>query len=138
MAGLAQAEGVLAGKEDCFDPWKGANKETKKQGNLWGYQYCTEQFMPMAKSGVEDIYWDEPWNETAQIEACKEEWGVEPRVLWGTIQWGGKDLAGLSNVVFSNGLYDPWHLGGVLNDLSDSVKVRARSSLLAGQSERWD
>ena len=48
-----------------------------------------------------------------------------PRPLWAVTQWGGRQLSTLSNVVFSNGLYDPWHGGGVLEDLSDSVKVRA-------------
>ena len=46
-----------------------------------------------------------------------------PRPLWAVTQWGGRQLSTLSNVVFSNGLYDPWHGGGVLEDLSDSVKV---------------
>jgi lysosomal Pro-X carboxypeptidase len=114
---------MCAGTEDCFNPWKGVNKETALVGDLWDYQYCTEQFMPMAKSGKEDIYWNEPWNETAARLVCKGTWGMDVRPLWGTIQWGGRDLRTLTNVVFSNGLYDPWHLGGVLHDLSDTVKV---------------
>ena len=82
-------------------------------------------YMPMAKSGVTDIYWSEPWDEAAARQACVDNWGVEPRPTWGTVEWGGHDLRALSNVVFSNGLFDPWHLGGVLHDLSPTVKARS-------------
>jgi lysosomal Pro-X carboxypeptidase len=112
-----------AGETNCFNPWAGVNKETVLVGDLWDYQYCTEMFMPMAKSGVVDMYWSAPWNESAARKACIDSWGVEPRPFWGTVQWGGKDLRTLTNVVFSNGLFDPWHLGGVLHDLSETVKV---------------
>jgi lysosomal Pro-X carboxypeptidase len=114
---------VHAGDKTCFDPWAGVNKETKHDGDFWDYQYCTEMFMPMARSGKDDMFWSEPWNETAAREACRETWGVEPRISWPTVVWGGRQLQALSNVVFSNGLYDPWHGGGVLKDLSDTVKV---------------
>jgi hypothetical protein len=33
----------------------------------------------------------------------------------------GKRIHGASNIVFSNGLYDPWHGGGVLHNLSKTV-----------------
>lgn len=36
-------------------------------------------------------------------------------------RWGGRELPTLSNLVFSNGLLDPWSSGGVLQSLSDSV-----------------
>ena len=117
-------ESVCAGDVTCFNPWEGVNELTALVADLWDYQYCTEQWMPMSKNGVDDIYWDEPFDKKAMIKSCEDTWGVTPRPTWGTIQWGGKDLQTLTNVVFSNGLYDPWHLGGVLEDLSDSVRVR--------------
>jgi lysosomal Pro-X carboxypeptidase len=79
------------------------------------------RFMPMGRSGTEDMFWLEAWNETAARAACKASWNVEPREAWPTIEWAGRDLGALSNVVFSNGLYDPWHGGGVLQNLSDTV-----------------
>ena len=36
-------------------------------------------------------------------------------------RWGGRDLDGLSNVVFSNGNYDPWSGGGVLESQSKTL-----------------
>lgn len=35
--------------------------------------------------------------------------------------WGGRKIGTASNIVFSNGLLDPWHGFGVLEDVSDSV-----------------
>lgn len=37
------------------------------------------------------------------------------------LQWGGRNIAAGSNIVFSNGLLDPWHGGGVMDDVSKSL-----------------
>ena len=35
--------------------------------------------------------------------------------------YGGKDITSASNIVFSNGLLDPWSSAGVLQNLSDTL-----------------
>lgn len=37
--------------------------------------------------------------------------------------YGVNDLSTLSNVVFSNGLLDPWHAAGVVHNISGTVKA---------------
>lgn len=120
---LATRRCMHAGDAVCYDPWKGVNDETQHIASMWDYQWCTEMWMPNGRDGVSDVFWSEPWDAEASKRACMSEWGVQPRRLRATIEWGGRRLDALSNVVFSNGLYDPWHGGGVLEDLSDTVKV---------------
>eukprot|EP00943_MAST-04B_sp_MAST-4B-sp1_P004771 g4771.t1 len=40
---------------------------------------------------------------------------------WDTMYYGGKDIASASNIVFSNGLLDPWSSAGVLHNVSDTL-----------------
>jgi len=59
------------------------------------------------------------WSVSSQ--GCMHEWGVTPRPEWARVALGGKHIASATNIVFSNGLLDPWHGGGVLRNLSSSV-----------------
>ena len=71
---------------------------------------------------MHDLYWSEPFDLQAALANCKRTWGVQPRRRdWATIEWGGREIAASSNIVFSNGLMDPWHGTGVLESISDSL-----------------
>lgn len=67
------------------------------------------------------MFWDEPWDLSAAIAACNATWGVVPDPFKAQTEWGGRRIQAASNIAFSNGLYDPWHGGGVLEDVSDTV-----------------
>lgn len=67
------------------------------------------------------MFWKEEWDPQMEMEKCWDEHGVKTRPFWGLQQWGGKQIQGASNIVFSNGDLDPWSAGGVLEDINESV-----------------
>ncbi|KAK9809908.1 hypothetical protein WJX72_001411 [[Myrmecia] bisecta] len=124
LTALAKSIGVFynySGVEPCFSWDHGANPDTDEDALFWGYQWCTEMVQPFTRDGVQDMYWEQKFDMKAASAACQAAWGVRPRPMWPTIAWGGKRIQTLSNVVFTNGLLDPWHGGGVLTNISDSV-----------------
>jgi lysosomal Pro-X carboxypeptidase len=100
----------------------------------WDMQWCTEMSQPFSygcpdpdpifpeDGAPADFHWPcEPFNKTVRTESCLENWGFQPRYDWARFGLGGKRISGASNIVFSNGLYDPWHGGGILKNLSDTL-----------------
>ncbi|GMH37770.1 hypothetical protein BSKO_05643 [Bryopsis sp. KO-2023] len=109
------------GTRTCNDFRKAVNKEDELVLANWDFQYCTEMFQIWAKDGVTDMYWDSPWDPEGTMDWCWSSIGVKPRPYWAIQEWGGKKIQTASNIIFSNGEYDPWSAGGVLKNISDSV-----------------
>ncbi|PKI78793.1 hypothetical protein CRG98_000860 [Punica granatum] len=60
------------------------------------------------------------------IEYCKRSYGIAPRPHWISTYYGGQDIKLTlqrfgSNIIFSNGLKDPFSNGGVLANISDTI-----------------
>ncbi|KAI3880092.1 hypothetical protein MKX03_003913 [Papaver bracteatum] len=58
--------------------------------------------------------------------SCRSRYNVEPRPHWILNEFGGKDIKLVlrqfaSNIIYSNGLRDPYSSGGVLESISDNV-----------------
>lgn len=69
-----------------------------------------------------DMFWPAAWDADAQSDYCFEQFGIHPRRTWAATMYGGrKALETASNIVFSNGLLDPWSGTGVLENVSESV-----------------
>lgn len=90
----------------------------------WEFQSCTEMVMPMCALGDgKDMFPKQPWDEKKFSDDCFKKFGVRPRSNTPRIIYGGEYLDGASNIVFSNGLLDPWSGGGVLRTNNNNVKV---------------
>ena len=44
---------------------------------------------------------------------CRKRFGISGDADWSVISLGGMDFSAASNIVFSNGEYDPWKIGGL-------------------------
>ncbi|KAJ8978008.1 hypothetical protein NQ317_002770 [Molorchus minor] len=87
----------------------------------WDYQACTELVMPMC-STEKDMFETAPWEFKKYSDDCFRKFGVHSaRPDWVILEYGGKNLRYFSNIVFSNGLMDPWSSGGVLKNVSCTV-----------------
>lgn len=77
--------------------------------------------MPMC-SGDFDMFETSKWDFKKVSDYCFKKFGVRPRdENVPILEYGGKELVSASNIVFSNGLLDPWSSGGVLSNVTRKV-----------------
>ncbi|WJX72126.1 lysosomal Pro-Xaa carboxypeptidase [Trifolium repens] len=91
----------------------------------WGWQTCSEIVIPFGK-GKDSMFQPQPFDLKSFVEKCKKDYGVSPRTHWISTYYGGQDIKLIlkrfgSNIIFSNGLKDPFSSGGILSDLSKSL-----------------
>ncbi|ANM62204.1 alpha/beta-Hydrolases superfamily protein [Arabidopsis thaliana] len=102
-----------SGSEKCFE----MEQQTDDHGlDGWQYQACTEMVMPMSCSNQSMLPPYENDSEAFQ-EQCMTRYGVKPRPHWITTEFGGMRIETVlkrfgSNIIFSNGMQDPWSRGG--------------------------
>ena len=87
----------------------------------WPFQSCTEMVMPLCTDGVNDMFEPNPWNFDEYSKDCMKQYSVKPQPNLACEEYGCSDLSTVTNIVFSNGLLDPWSSGGVLRNISASA-----------------
>ena len=117
--GLSRSYLNYTGKSKC-------NVLNEDQDAAWTIQSCTEIVTPICNSHL-DMFEPSPsegqFNLTEYADSCKYYYGVEPNLEYVEAELVGQDLSSLSNVIFSNGLRDPWSTGGVLESNNDKIDV---------------
>ncbi|KAK6944380.1 Peptidase S28 [Dillenia turbinata] len=111
------------GTEKCFDIENGTDDHGSDDG--WGWQACTELIMPMTCSN-ESMFTPSTFDYKGVTEYCVKKYGVMPRPHWITTEFGGERIYHVlkrsgSNIIFSNGMQDPWSRGSVLKNISSSI-----------------
>ncbi|KAJ8647886.1 hypothetical protein MRB53_000909 [Persea americana] len=112
------------GNCSCYSTNQSAFSSETLEG--WRWQTCSEIVMPIGRSSNDTMFQGSPFNLTAFSDDCKRTFGVIPRPHWITTEFGGHDIKSVlkrfaSNIIFSNGLRDPYSSGGVLQNISDSI-----------------
>ncbi|OAY31800.1 lysosomal Pro-X carboxypeptidase isoform X1 [Manihot esculenta] len=91
----------------------------------WNWQACTEMVMPMTCS-KESMFPPSEFDYKEFADRCMKRYGVMPRPHWITTEFGGKRIDQVlkrsgGNIIFSNGMQDPWSRGSVLKTISSSI-----------------
>ncbi|KAK4286391.1 hypothetical protein QN277_002952 [Acacia crassicarpa] len=91
----------------------------------WEWQTCSEMVFPIGCAN-DTMFEPNPFDLKSFVRNCKMTYGVAPRPHWVTTYYGGHDIKLVlqrfgSNIIFSNGLRDPYSSGGVLDNISDSI-----------------
>ncbi|XP_031267895.1 lysosomal Pro-X carboxypeptidase-like [Pistacia vera] len=94
----------------------------------WDWQTCTELVIPIGigVNNTNTMFQPSPFDMDKYTKTCQALFGIAPRPHWITTEFGGHDIKSVlgnfaSNIIFSNGLRDPYSSGGVLEDISDTV-----------------
>ncbi|QHN86436.1 lysosomal Pro-X carboxypeptidase isoform X3 [Arachis ipaensis] len=86
---------------------------------------CSEMIMPL---GVrkESMFPESEWSYKSRSDSCQFYYNTTPRPHWITTEFGGYHIhqvlkRSASNIIFFNGLRDPWSGGGVLKSISKTL-----------------
>eukprot|EP00331_Platyophrya_macrostoma_P031616 CAMPEP_0176458116 /NCGR_PEP_ID=MMETSP0127-20121128/32391_1 /TAXON_ID=938130 /ORGANISM="Platyophrya macrostoma, Strain WH" /LENGTH=507 /DNA_ID=CAMNT_0017848603 /DNA_START=77 /DNA_END=1601 /DNA_ORIENTATION=+ len=98
-------------------------------GAGWNVLACSEMILPMGSYGPneDDMFPTRPWDYDSYSAMCNKTYSLQARYTWALDFFGGWDYENdyryYSNIFFSNGKLDPWSAGGVLKNISDSMKA---------------
>ncbi|MQM04353.1 hypothetical protein Taro_037150 [Colocasia esculenta] len=90
----------------------------------WGWQTCTEIMLPVGPGGgPQSLFEPWPYDFQASRRWCMRKYHVEPRPQWMATAYNITEALEQfgSNIIFANGLRDPYSDGGVLQDISPSI-----------------
>lgn len=111
----------FTGTATCLN-YKSAYDPASIGGDAWDIQTCNQMVMPMC-STAETMFRPKEWNFKEYADKCVSKYHIQPKLHDITVRYGGKDVREISNIIFSNGLLDPWSGGGVLQTDNMAVHV---------------
>ncbi|XP_067000532.2 lysosomal Pro-X carboxypeptidase isoform X2 [Anabrus simplex] len=87
-------------------------------------QACSELVTPLCSLGRDNDFFEaEPFNPTTYSNMCLARWGVQPLFDYVAKTFGSIGAGSSSNIVFTNGLMDPYSSGSILYNVSSSVQA---------------
>ncbi|CAK9323013.1 unnamed protein product [Citrullus colocynthis] len=123
LYGAANVYYNYSGTATCFD--LDDDSDPHDLGD-WTWQACTEMILPIGGNTEDSIFPASTWHFADRFNFCKRLYDVEPRRIWIPTHFGGHNIERVvkrfgSNIIFFNGLRDPWSGGGVLKNISSTI-----------------
>lgn len=126
-AAVAQAIGVINNASSATVPPITCNlispnpysHPSYQNDGLWDIQRCVE-LQPdstwFSTNGQTDMFWPLPMNLSFTTTHCAAAWGITSPIdyNWMSTAYDLPSFHGVSNIIFTNGDYDPWGGGGIL------------------------
>jgi len=118
-----------SGDKPCFDIYAEYIECADQTGcglgtdaTAWDYQACTDLTLLVYTDGKNDMFLPRQWDHANLTEYCLKTYNTQPRDKWMRLWWPLDNPAeSSSRIIYSNGLLDPWHKGGYLQDLSSDL-----------------
>lgn len=102
----------------CSDPTGcGVGDDAK----AYDYQVCSYMTLSAGTNNVTDMFPPLEWTAAMRDAYCARVWKTSFRKNWLRLNYWADDQKVASRIIYSNGLIDPWHEGGVLKNVTDSV-----------------
>ena len=102
--------------------WSGVG--SGDNGASWDFETCTFLVEAIGANNVTDMFIPRAWSLEWLNAHCAARFGARPRPTSLADTWGfSADRLPLvaSRIIFTNGLMDGWHAGGILANLSDTI-----------------
>ena len=114
---------VYNGDKECYDIIDYGDDIV---GETWTYQKCTELPMPYGSNGQQDIFYNNTYSFEKWDAYCQKRYGIQPRINWEAINYGmypdiAHQLRYTSNIVFTDGMIDPWSVGGIKGHINHNI-----------------
>merc|ERR1712226_1442393 len=92
----------------------------------WDWQTCSDLVIPIGNGPNDTMFPASPFVYKEYRDYCVSKFGVEPRPHWMTTNFGVHHIKRVlhkfgSNIIFSNGLRDPYSSAGILENISDTI-----------------
>ena len=101
--------------------WSGVG--TGLSGERWDFQTCTLLVEAIGFSST-SMFPEREWSMDWLVQHCQTRFQVTPEPRKLVDEWHFDDLVGSTNashIIFTNGLNDGWSVGGILQNLSDTL-----------------
>jgi lysosomal Pro-X carboxypeptidase len=123
LVGAANIYFNYSGQIPCFDTSNTDGTGTLAAGG-WDVLACNQLAMPTSM-GKDSMFIEAPFDYDGYTKGCQAKYGITPEYDWAFKTFGGLnysvDFTAYSNIIFSNGVLDPWMAGGVTTNITSKL-----------------